>query len=388
MTDAELNKALTKIQGRFDQVNRKYIRKVAQQIHDIGELSQSSINMLVILAEVTSDVDEITRELMAAANVTKPEIMAIYQQAMNDMYTDPRFTRAFKAGRKVPPARRAQMVNLTQGIAAQTVMMLDNLSNTTAIEAPYRAAVDSAVLAVSSGLTSYSAATRDAIKQIGYNGLQVYYDSGYHRRLDTALRQNIIDATRQIAQQCANMVGQSLGYDAKELSAHANSAPDHEPVQGHILLNAEYDKMQSGQPFQDVNGVQYSGFKRPIGEWNCRHFAFPFSTRYSKPVHSPEELQSWIDKNHDTCEIDGKQRTKYECTQMMRKLETEIRRWKDTAVMAQIAGDDTLRRECQMNINKLAAKYGQIESLSGLRGHRDRMTVQGFKPVKLRPTGK
>ena len=388
MTDAELNKALTKIQGRFDQVNRKYIRKVAQQIHDIGELSQSSINMLVILAEVTSDVDEITRELMAAANVTKPEITAIYRQAMNDTYTDPRFTRAFKAGRKVPPARRAQMVNLTQGIAAQTVMMLDNLSNTTAIEAPYRAAVDSAVLAVSSGLTSYSAATRDAIKQIGYNGLQVYYDSGYHRRLDTALRQNIIDATRQIAQQCANMVGQSLGYDAKELSAHANSAPDHEPVQGHVLLNAEYDKMQSGQPFQDVNGVQYGGFKRPIGEWNCRHFAFPFSTKYSKPVHSPEELQSWIDKNHDTCEIDGKQRTKYECTQMMRKLETEIRRWKDTAVMAQIAGDDALRRECQMNINKLVAKYGQIESLSGLRGHRDRMTVQGFKPVKLRPTGK
>lgn len=388
MTDAELNKALSTIQGRFDQVNRKYIRKVAQQIHDIGELSQSSINMLVVMAEVTSDVDEITRELMAAANMTKPEIIAIYQQAMNDTYTDPRFTRAFRAGGTVPPIRRVQMVNLTQGIAAQTLMMLDNLSNTTAIAAPYRAAVDSAVLAVSSGLTSYTAATRDAIRQVGYNGLQVYYDSGYHRRLDTALRQNIIDATRQIAQQCANMVGQSLGYDAKELSAHMNSAPDHEPVQGHILLNAEYDKMQAGQPFQDVNGVQYGGFKRRIGDWNCRHFAFPFSTKYSKPVHSPEELQSWIDKNHDTCEIDGKQRTKYECTQMMRQLETEIRRWKDTAVMAQIAGDDTLRRECQMNINKLAAKYGQIESLSGLKGHRDRMIVQGFKPVKLRPMGK
>ena len=388
MTDAELNKALEKIQGRFDTVNRKYIKKVAQQIHDIGELSQSTINLLVILAEVTSDVDEITRELMQAARMTKPEIVAIYQQAMRDTYTDPRFTRAFKAGLKVPPAQRVRMVNLTQGIAAQTAMMLDNLSNTTAISAPYRAAVDSAVLAVSSGMTSYSAATRDALRQIGHNGLQVYYESGYHRRLDTALRQNIIDATRQIAQQCANMVGQSLGYDAKELSAHMNSAPDHEPVQGHILLNAEYDKMQAGQPFQDVNGVQYSGFKRRIGDWNCRHFAFPFSTKYSKPVHSPEELQSWIDKNHDTCEIDGKQRTKYECTQMMRQLETEIRRWKDTAVMAQIAGDDTLRRECQMNINKLAAKYGQIESLSGLKGHRDRMTVQGFKPVKMRSTGK
>ena len=388
MTEAELNKALKKIQGRFDDVNQKYIEKVAQQILDIGELSQSSINLLVVMAEVTSNVDEITQDLMQAANKTKPEIMAIYQKAMLDTYTDPRFTRAFKAGKTVPPRQRAQLVNLTQGIAAQTMMMLDNLSNTTAISAPYRAAVDKAVLAVSSGMTSYSAATRDAIRQIGYNGLQVYYESGYHRRLDTALRQNVIDATRQIAQQCANMVGQSLGYDAKELSAHMNPAPDHEPVQGHILLNAQFELMQSGQPFVDVNGVQFGGFKRPIGEWNCRHFAFPFSTKYSKPLHSPEELQSWIDKNHDTVEIDGRQRTKYECTQMMRKLETEVRRWKDTAVMAQICGDDTLRRECQMNINKLVAKYGQIESRSGLRGHRDRMTVQGFKPVKIRSTGK
>ena len=265
MTEAELNKALQKIQGRFDDVNQKYIETVAQQILDISELSQSSINLLVVMAEVTSNVDEITQDLMQAANKTKPEVMAIYQKAMLDTYTDPRFTRAFKAGKTVPPRQRAQLVNLTQGIAAQTMMMLDNLSNTTAISAPYRAAVDKAVLAVSSGMTSYSAATRDAIRQIGYNGLQVYYESGYHRRLDTALRQNVIDATRQIAQQCANMVGQSLGYDAKELSAHMNPAPDHEPVQGHILLNAQFELMQSGQPFVDVNGVQYDGFKRPIG---------------------------------------------------------------------------------------------------------------------------
>ena len=388
MTEAELNKALEKIQGRFDIVNQKYIRKIAKQIKDIGEMSQASINMLVVMAELTSNVEEITLALMEATQATKPEVQAIYARAMADTYTDPRFTRAFKAGLKVPPRQRQQLVQYTQLVAAQTADTLDNLSNTTAIYMPYKNAVDKAVYAVSSGLTSYSAATRDAIRQIGYSGMQVYYASGYHRRLDTAIRQNVIDATRQISQMGADTVGKALGYDAKELSAHMNSAPDHEPVQGHVLLNAEFDKMQSGQPFVDVNGVQFGGFKRPIGEWNCRHFAFPFSTKFSKPVHSSEELQSWIDKNHDGCMIDGKQRTKYECTQMMRKLETEIRRWKDTAVMAQIAGDDPLRRECQVNINKLAAKYGQIEAASGLKGHRDRMTVQGFKPVKLKSTGK
>ena len=388
MTEQELEQALEIIQQRFDMVNQHYIRRIAKQIKKIGELSQSSINMLVVMAEVTSDVEEITRMLMAAVNVTKPEIQAIYTKAMQDIYTDPRFTKAFQAGLSVPPRERQRLVTYTQLVVAQTNLMLDNLSNTTAISEPYKNAVDKAVYAVSSGLTSYSMATRSAIRQVGYNGMQVYYASGYHRRLDTAIRQNVVDATKQINQHGADAVGQALGYDAKELSAHMNSAPDHEPVQGHILLNDEFDKMQAGQAFTDIDGVHFKGFKRPIGEWNCRHFAFPFSTQFSKPKYTSTQLQNWINQNHDTCEIDGKQRTKYECTQMMRKIETEVRRWKDTAVLAQIAGDDTLRRECQTNINKLVAKYGQIEDVSGIRGHRNRMTVQGFKPVRINSNSK
>lgn len=388
MTDDELNKALEKIQQRFDVVNALYIRKIAAQIKKIGELSQSSINMLVVMAEVTSDVEEITRALAQAVSMTQPEIKAIYARAMADTYTDPRFTRAFKAGLTVPPRQRARLVTYTQLVAAQTMQTMDNLSNTTAISQPYKSAVDKAVYAVSSGLTSYSQATRSSIRRIGYNGMQVYYASGYHRRLDTAIRQNIVDATKQISQHGADAIGQALGYDAKELSAHMNSAPDHEPVQGHVFLNAEFDKMQSGQACTDVHGQHFQGFKRPIGEWNCRHFAFPFSTQFSKPLYTPEQLQSWIEQNHAGCMIDGKERTKYEATQMMRKIETEVRRWKDTAVMAQIAGDDQLRRECQVNINKLVAKYGQIEAVSGLKGHRNRMVVEGFKPVKLQKTGK
>ena len=130
MTDKELNQALAKIQARFDAVNRLYIRKVAAQIARIGELTQSSINRLLVMAEVTSDVDEITLELMNAANMTKPEVLALYNQAMQDTYTDPRFTRAFQAGLTVPPIQRMRMVNLTRGIAAQTLLALDNLSNT------------------------------------------------------------------------------------------------------------------------------------------------------------------------------------------------------------------------------------------------------------------
>ena len=387
MTEKELNKALETIQGRFSKVNRLYIKKVADQIRMIGELNQSSINLLLVMAEVTSNVEEITAELMTATNATKPEVIALYTRAMQDVYTDPRFTRAFQSGLSVPPAQRMRLMHYTQGVAAQTLQTLDNLSNTTAISSPYRAAIDTAVLAVSSGMTSYTQATRDAIKQIGYNGMQVQYASGYHRRLDTAVRQNILDATRQITQHCADAVGESLGYDAIELSAHMRSAPDHEPVQGRVFLRAEFDKMQAGMGFTDIDGGRYAGFKRPIGEWNCMHFAAPFSTQFSRRLYSNAQLAAWAKANNDGCMIDGKHYTTYQASQLMRKIETETRRWKDTAVMAQIAGDDTLRRECQAHINALAAKYGQIASVSGVTAQRDRMTVQGFKAVKMAQKG-
>ena len=88
--------------------------------------------------------------------------------------------------------------------------------------------------------------------------------------------------------------------------------------------------------------------------------------------------------NQQGCMIDGKHRTIYEADQMMRKLETEVRRWKDTAVAAQTVGDDALRRQCQQHINSLVAKYGQISAVSKLPQQKDRMTVQGFKMVKLK----
>ena len=384
MTDEELDLAFARIQDRFSDLNLLYIRKVAEQIRLIGELGQSNINRLMILANVTSDVQEIERELMTATSSTKQEIQAIFQRAMNDTYTDPRFTRAFQSGLVIPPRQRVDLMRYVQAFAIQTGLTMENLANTTAISQSYRDAVDSAILATSFGLTSYTAATRDTVRRLGYSGLQVQYASGYHRRLDTAVRQNVLDATREVSQHCAEEVGKALEYNAVELSAHMHSAPDHEPLQGRVFLKTEYDKLQSGQWAFDVNKRVHPPIKRKIGIWNCKHFAMPFSTVFSTPVYTEAQLRQFEADNQRGCEIDGKHRTIYEADQMMRKLETEVRRWKDVAVAAQTVGDDALRRQCQQHINSLVAKYGQISAVSKLPQQKDRMTVQGFKMVKLK----
>lgn len=385
LSDADLTLLLGRVQNRLDSVNRLYIRKIASQIARIGELSQSNINRLTIMAEMMQDVNEITLALQQATGLNTVDIQNVYTKAIAAVYTDPRFTAAFKAGATIPPITRERVRTMVQNVSTQTAQTMQNLSNTTVIAEPYRDAIDRAILATASGLGSYSEATRAVVREIGYGGMQVQYPSGYHRRLDTAVRQNVIDGTKQISQNGAIAVGEALGYDAYELSAHAHSAPDHEPVQGHVLLKSEFDMMQAGLPFMDVDDNKFAGFDRPIGEWNCKHFAFPFSTQYSKRQYTPEQLQKFITDNQKGIDLDGKHYTLYGADQLMRQTETKVRRLKDEAVAAQIVGDDTLRWQCQLQINSLMAKYGQIAALSGLTPHRNRTVVEGFKPLKKAP---
>lgn len=382
LKDRELETAVESILQHFDVVNMLFIKKVAEQVKKIGELSQSSVNRLTVMASLRSDTKTITSALADATKLSIKDIQTLYKKAAEETYTDPRFTSAYVDN--VPPKDAQQRIErFTQAVSEQTAGTLKNISNTTAVSSSYKDIVDDAITAVASGLTDYKSATRQAIQSLGYNGMQVQYESGYHRRLDTAVRQNIIDGANQISQQSAKILGEELGYNAYELSAHANSAPDHEPVQGRVFFISEFEKMQNEQPFTDVNGKEYTPFPRKIGEWNCGHIAVPFDTRYSVPTYTDEQLTSWTNANKKGCTIDDKHYSNYEASQLMRKLETEIRRWKDAAVAAQTAGDDTLRRNCQRRINVLSAKYSQVSKLSGLPTKRQRMTVEGFKAVKL-----
>lgn len=379
----ELERAIATIMKRLQGVNALYIRKIAAQIKRIGELTPSSVNRLVAMADMGADINEIREQLRLAVGASAKELRDIFQTALTETYNDPRFAAYLEENPDaIQPEAEERITRYASAVYQQTAASMYNLSNTTAITLGYRNAIDRAVLATSTGVGSYTETMRDTIRQLARAGMQVTYASGYHRRLDTAVRQNIVDAVRQINKQASAMIGEELGYDAVEISAHARSAPDHEPVQGRVFLKADFENMQAGLPFRDVNGHLYEGFKRPISEWNCRHIPLSFSTKYSKPVYTDEQLRRMADENQKGCIINGKHRTLYEASQMMRNIETEVRRQKDTAVAAQAAGDDALRKECQRNINALVRQYAAVAKASGNDEKRQRMTVEGFRAVR------
>ena len=382
-TTEKLEKALSVVMAQFDEVNAFFIAKIAAQIQKIGQMSQSSINQLTIMMEMSQDVTAIKKKLQTATGLASAQMAKVYQAAMDDVYTDPRFAAALES-QPLSDAAQNQLRHYVRAVSMQTAGDLQNYSNTTAVSDAYKKAVDKAVLAASSGLTDYNSAMRRTVQELGYNGLQVQYASGYHRRLDTAVRQNIIDATNQIAKNGAQIIGDDLGFNAREISAHAHSAPDHEPVQGRVFLIAEFEKMQSGQSFVDVEGHVYTAFRRQIGEWNCTHFPVPFDTRYSVRRYTDEQLAAWKAANDAGVEIGGKHYTIYQATQLMRQIETESRRWKDAANACRLTGDMAGRRDCQKRINALGQTYSEIVQKSGLPSQRQRMAVEGFKAVKVK----
>ena len=383
LTEKELEAAIKRITDRLDEVNRLYIKKIAAQLLKIGELNATSINRLIIMTDMGADIREITRELAQATAMNVRDLYKIYQAALTDTYTDPRFKEVLKS-RPLTPEQNARLTQFAQNVSTQTAQAMFNLSNTTAIADSYKEAVDKAITATAAGLTSYNEAARDIIRELGYNGLQVQYESGYHRRLDSAVRQNIIDGVNQINQNASLAMGEALGFDAVEISAHANSAPDHEPVQGRVFLRAEFEKMQAGQDFYDVDGHHYEGFNRPIGEWNCMHIAMGFSTEHSIRRYTDEQLEQWKKDNARGCEVGGKHYTMYQARQLMRQIETKVRREKDAANAARLNGNDMEeRRARQKTINALSKQYYAVAQASGLPARSARLSVEGFKMVKV-----
>ena len=377
LTDEQIADALALIDDRYQKIITQYLQKVGKTILKIGKLNQSSINLLIQLRRMGVDVKTIERELQKVTNLTKRDIKALYERAAQEANTDARFEYVHKG---VEP-NSIRWTDLVESIWSQTAGAMDNLAGTTAIDQSYREIVDEAVQAVSMGVTDYNSAIRNAVKKAGRAGLQVEYASGVKRRLDSAVRQNILDGVRQVQQKAQELIGEEIGADGVDITAHPNSAPDHEPVQGRRFDLENFQLMQSARPFEDVDGNHYDGFERPITQWRCRHLVYYILIGISRRMYSDEQLKQWEEQNQKGCIIDGKHYTNYEATQLMRNLETEIRRQKDTAVLAKASGDDVLRRDCQSKINKLTRKYKAVAEASGLRTRFEKTRVDGFKPT-------
>lgn len=399
LSDNAIDNLIQQVVNRQEEINIYVLTKIANRLKTIGTLSPNDIRRMQILVQTGTDIRQMNQYLADMSNMQVRDIKSIIKTVALDNYLDAKPMYDYRHRPFVPFEQNTELQRITTAVAEQTANTYENLSNSRAtgfwvkdtvnpqqlvfksIDDSYRDAVDKAIQAVQSGAVDTEEAIRNTVKQLLDSGIRrMYWDSGYSQRLDTAVRRNIQDGVKQINQRIQDAIGRQVGADGKELSVHANSAPDHEPFQGHQFTDIEYEKLQSSENFTDVDGEHFSGVTRVIGMWNCRHFAYSIIVGVTKPRYSKQQLQNMIQRNHEGyTNADGKHFTLYECTQVQRKLETRIRYAKEEQMLMKEIGDNTARTLARNRVMRLTVEYKYFSKQCNMPMRLNRASVPGYK---------
>lgn len=368
LSERQLEALLDVFRKRMQGVTEEYLIRMGEHLRDIGQLTASDINRIVEMKRLNANMEQVKRDIAKAARMSAEDIEKIFKAVAE---SDLRFANKVFASDHNPSIKsNPALERMLKAQAKITKQELSNLSQTTLISDGYKNAVDVAVQTVQAGITDYTSAIRRAMKSAAQEGLRVQYpNSGMTRRLDSAVRMNVLDGVRAVNQDIMRQVGKEFKADGIELSAHNLCAEDHLPYQGTQMSIKEFDRLQER-------------LDRPFGMWNCHHTWHYIILGISKPAYTPEELEEFKRNSNELIEIGGITKTRYQWTQEQRRIETAIRYQKDIAVAAKASGDMMTRRECQYTINKLWERYDKVNEAAGLIEKPERTRVVGFSAVK------
>lgn len=388
MINEELQeKLLSVFEKRFENYNTKVLEELGNVIKQFKDLTPSQAYELGQQLKYNTTIKDLLDELSKISGLSVKDLKAILEKVAKENigFADTYYK---SRGLETPLySENKALQRLVNSVYSISGAEFKNIAKSTGfrllgdngepllldIDETYKYVIDKCVIAVSQGKETYQQSMRSTLKQLSASGVRkIEYESGYSRRLDASIRQNVLDAVREVSNQSQMLFGEEFGSDGIEISTHLNPAPDHELVQGRQFSNEEYKKLQNGENAKDYQGKTWSldhnhdSSFRPISTMNCFHYIFSIVLGVSKPQYSNEELKKIIDDNEKGAELDGKHYTNYELTQIMRKLETKIREQKDLQIMARASDDKDLVLQAQTKITQLTNKYKQVVKISGL----------------------
>ena len=414
LSDEILDKLVERLAKRIEDVNIYALKDIARIIKELRSLRPSDVHKLIQIMQYGGDYKKIVQKLAEVNNVNEKEIYEIFDEVAK---TDLQFAEQFYKYRNknyIPWDSNKELQDQVRAMAELTANEYRNLSRTlafartvngkveyTELSRVYQDIIDRGITAISQGKSSFDEEFRKTIKDLSKSGIKsVNWESGVSRRLDSAVRMNLKTGLRELHNENQRIIGRQIDADGVEITVHSNPAPDHQDAQGRQFSNEQYDKLQSTGFAVDVNGKEINlhrelkrtksmaiGF-RPISQYNCYHYSFSIVLGVSKPLYTDEQLKEIIDKNNKGFEFEGKHYSMYEGTQLQRKIELEIRKEKDTQIMAKASGDNDLAEESQSKINQLMNKYVELSKTSGLPTKMERLRVDGYKQVPIKETSK
>ena len=383
---------------RENQFNTFTLETIGRRIKATGQLSAFDQEALKNIADISGDMDKITKKLAQITEMNIADVEKIYAQVVNDSINTYKPLYDFKNMTLLPINQNDYAMKLVRHWAELTAEEMINLSHTKAIgftdrygnftdiQGAFQRTVDDAVVAVSTGTTDFNSAMARTIEQLGGSGVVTNYGSGVTRSLGAMIRQNLLWGAKEAAQSYDDYVSEELGLDGFEVDAHSGCRPTHEFMQGQIY---------SYNGRKKVNGIVYEDGAEALArleDYGCLHFKTGVLLGVSESRYSKEELDRIHKETTEKIEYNGREKTLYEWKQTQRRLERAHRTAQNQEDVFKASGNNIAAKDYRNKANAIRSTYDDLtNSIPGLYDHSERMrtyfefgsinTEQNFKSV-------
>lgn len=319
--------------SQIDKIRIKYEssmhKSMESAIFDIANLAYDDCDDLYALAKIDKDKFKENDRLMDLTNEIITAVLLIYYGVNDDYHV-----------------RLSDLKNPT-------------IKTNIPIKTAYKQIISRAKNARKSNL-DFDVVMSGVEKDLIENSITVPMDNnlgnGYYKT-DTAYENILNQALVETAQRVYDTVSKEVHCNGVEISAHLAPAPDHAPCQGHQFTNQNWEFIQSGLDFIDVEGRKYDGFPRQVGTCNCRHLTKPIIIGISQPEYSDYDLERILKANERGFNAgNGKHYTFYECTQRLNYFKRQTDKAYSGIRLAESAGNDKLK-------SKYQASYSHYKNL-------------------------
>ena len=393
MKDNEkLDLILERFYQRFNKYNTKVLKKIGEAIKQIGEVSPSKAYQLGQQLKYGVELDNLLNELSRISGQSILDVKKLFDRVAEENVDFAEKYYKAKDKEFIEYKDNKPLQRYVKTIKKETYGTFKNLSKSQSVgftfkdknnntvfkpfKRAYRDLIDEAVYNVTTGIKDYQSAMRNTINDIADSGVKIHessvkYKSGYNRRIDSSVRQNILEGVRQVNLGVQERIGDEIGADGVEISVHFPCAEDHLDIQGRQYTKKAFEKMNAN-------------LDRPIGTYNCRHFIFSIVMGVDEQQYSDNALFKMRRRNNETVEYEGKTYNKYEATQLQRKLETAIRKQKDRQIIARASDDKEAIAMAQQKISQLTQKYNDFSKMADLPTYKNRLSVTGYRRVNTK----
>lgn len=357
-------------------INEWLLQDAAERIAAAGRMSSTAAYELYRTRALGESKAALKKFLRQQLKISRREVRRLVRQAARFSHANdcrrlgifrPAYSESFK--QTVQAATKLAEKDLTN--LTQTLGMVDPFGRPLPLQKAYRSAMDFAFSQVFSGAADSETAVRMATAKLAAMGVRVIdYESGTHTGLEAAARRNLMGGLGLLDEQISQRNHDELGCNGWEISAHANSAPDHEPYQGRQYSDAEYKALNDS-------------LARRIGTLNCGHVASPIILGVNSPQYTPQELERFRADNEKGITYEGRHYTGYEATQKQRQIERALRVQKQRIVVAEATGDEARLQAAQIRWRLLDQQYKAFSKAAGLRTQDQRTLVAGFGPAQV-----